>query len=98
MYIMNISIILGFITLIFLWYNFYISILIVKYLKSKGEDVSLFNKSGFYIKGKIFKYLPLYKQITITNEGKIGSLFYQFYISFIFFILFLILGIISVSN
>lgn len=91
------SVILGLITLTFLWYNFYVSLKIVNYLKSNGVDASLFSK-GFYVKGKIFKYLPLYKKATIEKEGKIGGLYSLFYISLIGMILFFVLGIISLSN
>ena len=91
------SIILGLTTLTFLWYNFYVSLKIVNYLKSNGVDASLFSK-GFYVKGKIFKYLPSYKETTLKKEGKVGSLYSQFYVSIIGLFVFLVLGIISVSN
>ncbi len=94
---MNPSIILGLITLAFVWYNFYVSLAIVNYLKANDKEASLFTK-GFYVKGKIFKYLPLYKETTLKKEGKVGSLYSQFYVSFIGLFVFLILGIVSVSN
>jgi len=94
---MNYTIIFGLIALIFLWYNFYVSISIVKYLKSNGKEASLFTK-GFYVKGKIFKYLPLYKEITLQNEGKVGSLYSHFYFTFLSMLFFLVLGLISVSR
>lgn len=94
---MSYSIIFGFIALIFLWYNFYVSISIVKYLKSNGKEASLFTK-GFYVKGKIFKYLPLYKETTVKKEGKTGNLYAQFYFSFLSMLFFLVLGLISVSR
>ena len=94
---MSYSIIFGLIALIFIWYNFYVSISIVKYLKANGKEASLFTK-GFYVRGKIFKYLTLYKETTIQKEGKVGNLYSQFYFSFFMLLFFLILGLISVSS
>ena len=95
--IMSPSIIFGLITLAFVWYNFYVSLAIVNYLKANGKEANLFSK-GFYVKGKIFKYLPLYKETTLQKEGKVGSLYSQFYISFIGLFIFLALGILTVSG
>ncbi len=94
---MHPSILFGFICLLLLWYNLYVSISIVNYLKSKNKEVSLFTY-GIYVKGKIFRYLPLYRETTIQEEGKVGSLYYQFYISFLGVVLFLFVGIASISQ
>ena len=61
---MNTSVVFGLIALVFLWYNLYVAISIIKYLRSKGEEASLF-LGQVYIKGRIFKYLPIYEEITV---------------------------------
>lgn len=93
---MNTPVIFGLLALAFLWYNLYITTRIIKYLKSKGENASLFN-GGVYIKGKIFKYLPLYEEHTYREEGKVGGLYTLFYISFVGLIISLLLGMASVA-
>ncbi len=89
-------IIIGIIALGFIWWNLWISVKIIKYIKSKGEEASLFN-NGIFIKGKIFSYLPLYKKLSLKEDGKVGQLYYNFYISFIMFLAFLIAGLIMVT-
>jgi hypothetical protein len=94
---MNTSIIIiGIVVLLFIWWNLSISIKIIDYLKSEGQEVSLFNNMIF-VKGKIFKYLGLYKKTTIEKNGKVGSLYNAFYLSFILSMVFLGIGIILVS-
>lgn len=68
----------------------------MKYLRSKGEDTSLFN-AGIYIKEKIFKYLPLYEEFSYREDGKVGFLYTQFYISFVGLIISLFIGIVSIA-
>jgi hypothetical protein len=93
---MNTSVIIvGVITLLLIWLNLWVSIKIIDYLKSKGEDVSLFN-GGFFVRGKIFKYLPLYKKVTLEIDGKVGPLYNTFYLTFILFMFSLGVGIIMV--
>ena len=93
---MNTSVIIvGVITLVLIWFNLWISIKIINYLKSQNQDVSLFN-GGFFVKGKIFKYLPLYKKVTLEAEGKVGPLYNTFYFTFILFVFSLGIGIIMV--
>jgi hypothetical protein len=84
--------IIGIITLLLIWWNLSVSIKIINYLKNKGKEVSLFNNMIF-VKGKIFKYLPLYRKVTIEKDGKVGSLYNTFYLSFILSIVFLGIGI-----
>lgn len=94
---MNIKlIIIGAIALIFIWWNLWISRKIIKYIKSKGEEASLFN-NGIFVKGKIFSYLPLYKKLSLQEDGKVGQLYYNFYLSFILFFAFLLAGLVMVS-
>ena len=88
----TLAIILGVIALFLIWWNLWISIKIVKYLKSKGSDASLFSH-GIYVKGKIFRYLPLYRKLSIENTGKVGQLYSLFYVSFISMLIVLIFGI-----
>ncbi|MCA6074397.1 hypothetical protein [Fulvivirga sedimenti] len=92
---MNAAIIFGGVALFFLWYNLFVSIRIVDYLRKNEQNATLFN-SGFFVKGKIFKYLPIYKEVSFNKEGKVGNLYQQFIISFLGIMLFLLLGIISV--
>jgi len=91
----TIVIIIGIIILIFIWWNFWVSIQIVKYIKRKGEKVRLF-KNFLFVKGKIFKYLPVYKKLTIQENDKVGQLYYYFYLSFILSMFFLGFGILMV--
>ena len=88
-------IIVGVITLVLIWLNLSVSIKIIDYLKSHNQDVSLFN-GGFFVKGKIFRYLPLYKKVTLENDGKVGPLYSSFYLTFFLFMLALGTGIIMV--
>ena len=88
----TIAIILGVIMLFFVWWNLWISTKIIKYLKSKGENASMFSH-GIYVKGKIFKYLPMYKKLTMDSTGKLGPLYSLFYISFFFMLIILLFGI-----
>jgi len=92
----NSVIIIGIIALVFIWWNLWISMKIIKYIKSKGEEASLFN-NRFFIKGKIFSYLPLYKKLSLKEDGKVGQLYYNFYMSFIMFLAFLLVGLVMVS-
>ena len=92
----TLAIIIGVIALFFIWWNLWVTIEIIKYLKSKGEEVSLFS-NGIYVRGKIFKYLPLYRKLTIECQGKVGNLYILFYTSFFLFLIFLIFGIIVVA-
>jgi hypothetical protein len=83
---------LGVITLLLIWWNLWISIKIVKYLNEKGQDASLF-RHGFFIKGKIFRYLPLYRKLTLEKTGNVGRLYSLFYVSFILMLAVLLIGI-----
>ena len=87
---------IGIIILLFIWWNLWVSVNIVKYLKDKGEDASLFNNKIF-IKGKIFKYLPVYKRLSLEEYGKTGPLYYTFYLSLVLSFIFLLIGLIIVS-
>jgi hypothetical protein len=90
-------IIIGIITLLFIWWNLLISLKIINYLKSKGEAASLFN-NRFFIKGKIFKFLPLYRKITFEKDGKVGPLYFLFYMTFLVSLLFLSAGIFMAAS
>lgn len=87
---------MGIIALGFLWWNLWISTKIIKYVKGKGEEASLFN-NGIFVKGKIFSYLPLYKKLSLEENGKVGQLYYNFYISFIMFLVFFLVGLVMVT-
>ena len=93
----SIAIIIGVVALMLIWGNLSISIKIVKYLRNEGFDASLFN-NGFYVKGKIFDYVPLYKKVTMKKTGKTGKWYSLFYTSFILILVFLLLGILVVTG
>ena len=92
----SLAIIFGLIALVFIWLNLWVSTKIINYLKSNGQEASLFN-GGFFVRGKIFKYLPLYKKLSQKNEGKVGNLYLKFYGTFFFLVIFLIFGISTVA-
>lgn len=92
----NQAIFYGLLCLTFLWVNLWASIRIIAYLQSRGEKASMFS-GGFFVKGKIFQYLPLYKRHTQKETGKTGSLYYIFTISFILFIISMIAGLMKIS-
>ena len=91
------AIFFGVIALILIWWNLWISIKIVNYLKDNGQDVSLFH-NGFFIKGKIFQYLPIYKELTLKKIGKTGKYYVQFYVTFIGMLIMLLFGILAVVS
>jgi hypothetical protein len=91
-----IAIVFGILALILIWWNLWISLQIVKYLKNESSDASLF-RHGIYVKGKIFRYLPLYRKLTLEKNGKVGNLYSLFYISFISMLIILFFGIAVVS-
>lgn len=92
----NTIIFIGLITLIFIWLNLWISTRIINYLKSKGVKASM-SRHGIFVKGKIFKYLPLYKKISLEHDGKVGHLYYLFYTSFALALLFFGIGLVLIS-
>jgi len=91
---MNKSIILvfGWLALILLIVNVFISITIVKKLNSMGEKANL-----RWLRFKAFGYAKHFKEITIKNTGKPDNLYYLFVISSILFFLCLSIGIILVA-
>ena len=93
----KLALIIGFLVLILIWINLWVSIRIIAYLNSMGEKADLFN-NRIYVKGKIFSYLPIYKKISKETDGKVGVLYYAFYISLLLFSLLLIAGILLVSS
>lgn len=88
---------LGVLALLLIWWNLWVSRLIVLYLRDKGESASLF-KFGFFIKGKIFSYLPLYRKRSLEDEGKVGKLYWQFYFSFATAMFLIIIGVIMLGS
>lgn len=87
----NLTMAFGLAALVFLVWNFTISIRIMNYLKAKGEKV---NPALMHV--RIFDSAQKYKRFTIEEEGKPGKLYAPFWLSFVLFALFLLLGIISV--
>ena len=86
-------IIVGFIALIILAWNFTISARIMNYLKKHGEKV---NPATMHF--KIFDSASKYKRITFEETGEVGKLYNQFLISFIVFALILFSAIIMIAN
>ena len=70
----------GGICLVCLWVNLWASNRIIEFLRASGKDASLF-KGGFFIKGKIFSYLPEYRDLARRN-GRPTHLLSVFWISF----------------
>jgi hypothetical protein len=91
MYSENLTLLFGVIALIFLVWNFTISIRIMNYLKGKGEKV---NPALMHV--RIFNSAQKYKQYTTGETGKPGKLYGQFIICIILFAIFLLMGIVSV--
>ena len=91
------AIVFGVLALVLIWWNLWISTQIVKFLKSKGQDASLF-KNGFFVKGKIFDYLPKYKELTKGETGKTGKYYVQFYVTFIGMLIMLLFGILAMTS
>ena len=80
---------IGIISLGLLLWNLWISIQIVKYLNDNNIKAKI-----AYQRGRIFRYLPVYKKITIEKTGQVGQLYNFFIISFVLFSFCLIVGII----
>lgn len=87
----NLSLLFGVIALLFLVWNFTISIGIMSYLKAKGEKV---NPALMHV--RIFDSAQKYKEYTIGETGKPGKLYGHFMLSTILFVVFLLMGIVSV--
>lgn len=85
----DIIILIGIISLGLLLWNLWISIQIVKYLNENNVKAKIAHQ-----RGRIFKFLPVYKRITIKATGKVGPLYNLFVISFVLFSIFLITGIV----
>ena len=79
----------GFLVLVFLLWNIVTSINIVKILSANGIKADL-----RWLRFKAFGYAQKYKDLTLSKEGKIGSLYYHFTISMTLFIVTIIIGII----
>lgn len=82
----------GSLCLLLLWINLWSSIRIIDYLKTRGEEASLFKK-GFFIKGRIFRYLGRYKSLSSQEYGRAGKWLTIFYLSFALMLTCLALGI-----
>ena len=89
----SILVFIGVLALVFLIWNFTISARIMNYLKAHGEKVN-FATMHF----KIFDNASKYKQITLNETGKVGSLYNPFLLSFTIFAIILFSGIILVST
>ena len=64
---------IGVLALVFLIWNFIISVRIMNYLKTHGEKV---NPATMHF--KIFDNANKYKQITLNETGKVGNLITPF--------------------
>ena len=88
----TLTIAIGFIALIFLIWNFTISVQILNYLKNNGENI---NPATMHF--KIFDHARKYKELTIKESGNPGNLYQPFMISFAIFALILFSGILLVA-
>jgi hypothetical protein len=88
----EVVILIGIITAILIIVNLIISIIISQELKKNKISSEIAHRRGV-----IFKYLKIYKEITVKNTGKPGSLYFLFIISFVMFMSTLFLGIILSS-
>ena len=88
----SLVIIVGFVALLFLIWNFTVSARIMNYLKKHGVKV---NPATIHF--KIFDNAFKYKQITLNETGKVGNLYTPFIISFVLFAVVLLSGIILVA-
>jgi hypothetical protein len=71
-----------------LMWNLWISIQIVKYLNDHNIKAKIAHQ-----RGRIFKFLPIYKKTTYESTGKVGPYYNLFFISFFLFSICLIIGI-----
>lgn len=85
----NILLVIGLITFLLILWNLFISIRITAYLNKKGIPARIAHRRGY-----IFRYLNVYRQLTIEESGKTGSLYRWFIISFTLFSMTLLSGII----
>ena len=89
----SIIIAIGILALVFLIWNFTISVRIMNYLKAHGEKV---NPATMHF--KIFDNARKYRQVTLKETGKVGPLYNPFITSFVIFAIILMSGIILVST
>jgi hypothetical protein len=85
-------ILIGIIALGLLLWNLWVSIQIVKYLNANNIKAKIAHQ-----RGKIFRFLPVYKKSTIETTGKPGPLYNLFVLSFVLFSICLFIGFILVS-
>lgn len=83
---------IGIISVGLLLWNLWVSIQIVKYLNDNNVNARIAHQ-----RGRIFRFLPVYKKITIEATGKIGPLYSFFVLSFVLFSICLLIGIVLVS-
>ena len=88
----DILISIGLVCLGLLLWNLWISIQIVKYLNKNNIKAKIAHQ-----RGRIFKFLPVYKRTTIELTGKVGTHYTLFIISFILFSVCLTIGIVYAS-
>ncbi len=85
----DLLIVLGIIIFALIIWNLSISIKISNELKKRNIKANI-----AYRRGLIFKYLKLYKEITVEETGKAGQLYFWFLISFYSYFTLLIIAII----
>ncbi|NOR75589.1 MAG: hypothetical protein GQ525_10565, partial [Draconibacterium sp.] len=73
----TLTITIGFFALIFLIWNFAISVQIMNYLKNHGEKI---NPANMHF--KIFDNAAKYKNLTIAELGKVGKHYNPFLVTF----------------
>jgi hypothetical protein len=79
----------GTITFLLIIWNLLISVRMTEELKKRGIKANIAHRRGL-----IFKFLSIYREVTIKEDGKTGPLYNQFILSFSLFSVSLIIGII----
>ncbi len=88
----NVILTIGVISFLFIILNLVVSIRITRELKKRGIDAFIAHRRGL-----IFKYLKIYKDITVSESGKPGPLYFQFLATFLLYIVILFIGILLVA-
>lgn len=87
----NLAFVFGMISLIFLIWNFIVSLRIVRFLKARGEKV---NPATMHV--YLFESAKKYRKFSTAESGAPGKYYAPFWLSILFFALFLFLGILCV--
>lgn len=85
----DLLILIGLITFALILWNLRISMQIADELTKRGIRVRIAHQ-----RGRIFKYLKMYREITAGEAGRPGPLYFRFILSFVLFMTSLFAGIV----